>query len=303
MSDTPHIDPATTATAPAANASILKKGASHAAEQAFLKIRKPVAKWIAKNIPDPLRDWAKTWSNALPYVSILIATLSPDTGIWRQIDSFQQDLFDAIEEELETPSTEPATTVSVETTAHLNTLASVMQAVDELATADRQDFEEWFFGSPDHQVGFNRLVAGADKDKIKSMAVRSKPALERMIKPFTPMTFAQLRAAIASDAVLTFKVNSFLGSINTASGQDRSAEFWKAVEGQTLRTLQEFADLMVRSDAEILSFLHMPSETIKQRLDKASAAIDQTLGRGTTPTGAVKWSSDFLARAKKAAGI
>lgn len=300
--------PAASAAAPAAAdaPSLAKKGVEHAAEQAFLKIRKPAARWIAKNIPDPLRDWAKTWASALPWISIVIATLTPDTGLWEQIDAFQQDLFDAIQDELKNPGATVETLPS-DTTARLGTLANIMLAADELDAADRQDFIEWLSDKdhPENQIGFTRLVANADKDTIKSLAVRPKQDLERLIAPLADkpqVTILEMRRLIAANQPLTDSINVFLARIN-ASG-DRTKEFWTAIERRTLRAVTEVEALMKLSDEAILDYLHMPRATMTQRLANFSDKIDVKLGRKVTPagvqeTGLLKWSADLLDRAKK----
>lgn len=195
-------------------------------------------------------------------------------------------------------------------TRQVNTIVEIILATDELDPAEQQDFEEWYFSDPKHRDGFNQLVRDADKDRIKSLAVRPKAELEKIIDQLQvqpPLTFIELRKQIAVNATLTALVTTFLGHIN-AKGNNRTREFWSAVEQHSFQSVGEFETMMSLPAEDILGILNMPTETIKQLIDKASAAIDQTLGReqtatGTIETSAVKWSSDFLARAKKAAGI
>lgn len=152
----------------------------------------------------------------------------------------------------------------------VDTTVAVLLAVSGLPAGAAQDFMEWYLTEQENWSGFNRVAVGASVENIRKLAqipVARRKKLLRVTKERQPLTRAKLRHMIKAEAdpTLEVRLNVFLAAIN-ASGEDRSSEFWTAVEKRGLKSFEEFKFAMEMTDVEILKYLDMPSKTLDQRM-------------------------------------
>lgn len=274
--------------------SLAARGASHAAKQAFLKIRKPAAKWAAKHMPEALKDQAKAWASWMPALSILIATVTPDSGLWEEIDAFQQDFFDALEQELKHPGAENGTAAAVTPKPAagpdpLDLYARIGLVANTLDPKTRDAFYFWYGKlTPERREKFHRLLEKATDaqlaDYMKLSAAELTARVNAMPDPPKPVppppTFAQIRAAVQADATLNSLLTALLGRLNP----ERHARFWKAAESK-IKSVDEFQALLAFTDGEIVETLDLDRKTLTQTANAAADSAAQSLSDAITATG------------------
>jgi hypothetical protein len=258
------------------------KIADHILVQFGREYNRPIARWIIKNIPEPLVDWAKTWEKVLPTVSTILATLTPDGGIWTYIDDFQQDIFAAVREELNNPTAEThvdkkvadaAKIVQAQTTQY----ARIWKTVATLSQQKRDTFLLWFSvlkGNPEKLNRFYELTAAMDDTQLKTFLELHPKELDTIIdnmpakaKVLTPL---QLEAAVRKDTALNQKIADFL-TRNPA----HKAEFWKAVEKNKIDTLEVFQDLMTLDDDLIIRHLGLDKPSVGEKIKTIIADVNK----------------------------
>ncbi|PIR96860.1 MAG: hypothetical protein COT91_04325 [Candidatus Doudnabacteria bacterium CG10_big_fil_rev_8_21_14_0_10_41_10] len=305
----------------------VKSGAGHAASAAFLKVRKPFAKYIAKNLPNPMRNWATTWSAGLPFLSTFIATVTPDTGLWKQIDDFQQDLCDAVQEELNSPSSDKTPATDEERRAAEATRAvtpdaretyfQVCVAAGKLPEEKRNRFFDWYLGgSEERRTAFNILIRTAKKGDLDNLLKASIPEIEKMLYglPAKQSMSASLRLIdltkeLGADAELKTATTSCIVALGLEENPDK---FWSAVESQLgtrIQTLEDFRALVSGDTSVARTILNLktkPGQGVAERLNplwektkKSASATGEKIGDDVTKTGVVTWLQQVALRTQK----
>lgn len=261
------------------------------------KIARPLARWVAKYVPDPLRDRAIIWQIILPIASVLASAINPSQETAARI---MADLEVAFFEELqravaEGPSAEwheDADTVAEVVRAsgkarHVDPYVRILSAALKLSEGERNRFLDWYL---DLSLGARRRerfgelaqrVSDADlPNYLQQEPTRLFQLIERMPKP--------IWERVQDEPELQRKINAFMHQYP----QYTERLFWNAVNNR-LAGLHELRNLMDESDDYIIRRLKLM--TIEEAVQDIARKVRRSAAWRAINRNAERWADSLQA--------
>lgn len=271
----------------------LKSLAGQGAQRMFLEWRRPMARTIIRHMPGPLREWCKNNIGKVEGLSLLLASLTPDTGIFKPIDDFQHDFMQIFHAYVQNGEKELHADEKQQTQAEAQVGPEKMQTFIKICTAfadhdlteeNRDNYLAWLReANQDIRERFLILATTAKPENLKSYLRMHPRELEELLMTFveapkppkkTLGTKELLKECRNQKSVLFARVQQFEKWL----GEQKIARFRQAIEYR-FSSLDELEAFMNHTNEEIIEDLDLnkisTSDQFRQVKGEFTARVDQ----------------------------